>query len=146
VTSQPEAGPTNPTDRPQEQREIVEVETKTVQADRVVMTRSAAREVSAREARLDSSATVLVEATEATVVNSACVQVLAESASVSSSPALMIAAERAVIRESPVFLFLGSVEGGEVRPTLDWRGAVGLGAAFGAALALVGALLRRRAS
>lgn len=127
-------------------RDFTDGETRLVQADRVAMSRSAAREVSAREARLDSSAVVVVEADSATITNSACVQILAEEATVNSTPTFMLAAERASLRDSPVFLFLGRSDGGEIRPVLDWRGAVGLGAAFGAALALLGALLRRRSS
>lgn len=114
-----------------------------VQADSLVMNQSAAKEVSAREARLEESAAVVVEATAATVSNSACLQVLAEEATVVNSPVVMVAAERASFRDSPVVVFLGSIDGEPVTPLLDWRSAVGLGAAFGVGLAVAGALLGR---
>jgi precorrin isomerase len=115
----------------------------TVEADSVVMTQSAAREVRAREARLDESAVVVVEATTASLANSACVQVLAESATVVSTPVFFVGAERATLSNSPVFLFLGRTDGAPVQATLDWRSALGLGAAGGVALALASALLGR---
>ena len=45
--------------------------------------------------------------------------------------------------DSPIFLYIGAVDGDPITPTLDWRGAVGLGAAFGVGLAVAGALLGR---
>jgi hypothetical protein len=56
----------------------------------------------------------------------------------------MVAAERASFSGSPILLFLGRTDGEGVRPALDWRGAVGFGAALGLVLALMGAVLRRR--
>lgn len=141
--STPVPPPAEPT-TPVEVREFADGQTDVVQADRLLMSRSAAREVSAREARLESSAVVVVEATDATVNNSACLQVLGEEITVNNTPSLMLAAERATLHNSPVFLFLGRAEGEDLRPLLDWRAAVGLGAAFGAALAVVGAFLRGR--
>jgi hypothetical protein len=124
-------------------REINQGGADRIEADSIVMNQSAAKEVSAREARLEESAVVVVEATEATISNSACVQVLAEEVNVVNSPALMVAAERATFRDSPIFLYIGAVGGDPVTPKLDWRGAVGLGAAFGVGLAVAGALLGR---
>lgn len=123
-------------------REITDAETPIVEADSVVMTRSAARQVTTRDARLADSAVVVVEARDVSVQNSACVQVLAESVAVVNTPTFLVGAERASFTDSPIFLFLGRADD-EVQATLDWRGAVGLGAAFGIGLAVAGALLGR---
>jgi hypothetical protein len=126
-----------------EPRELTDTETGEVEAASVVLNRSAARQVTATDASLSDSAAVFVEARgSVSMQNSASVQVLTESAALVNSPVFFVGAERARLTDSPVFLFLGRAED-DVQATLDWRGAIALGAAFGIGLAVAGAVLAR---
>lgn len=125
-------------------RQVEQAEAAVIQADQIVMTRSAAREVNCREARLDRSAVFVVDSSTATISNSSCVQVLGEDVTVVNTPSLMVAAERARIQGSPIFFFLGSIEGDGVKPVLDWRSGLAVGAGLGLALAVAGRFLRGR--
>ena len=114
-----------------------------VSAERVVMTNSGARTVEARSAQVDRSGILAVRSDKAVFSNSTAVAIATEEARIVRSRVLMLKADRATIEAgAQVAIYAGPADE-NIRPLADVRGAVAFGAGLGAALLLLGSLLRR---
>jgi lipopolysaccharide export system protein LptA len=114
-----------------------------VSADRVVMTNSGARTIDAKSAQIDRSGVLAVQSDKAVFYNSTAVAVAAEEVRLVRGMVLAMKADQVTIEgEARVAIYAGPASA-SVKPLVDAGGALAFGAAFGAALALVGAMLRR---
>ena len=112
-------------------------------AERVVMTNSGARTVDACSAQVDRSGILAVRSDKAVFYNSTAVAVATDEARIVRGRVLLLKADHVTVEgDASIAVFAGA--GSEsLRPLLDARGAAAFGAALGAALLLVGPVLRR---
>jgi hypothetical protein len=114
-----------------------------VTAERVVMTNSGARTVEARSAQVDRSGILAVRSDKAVFSNSTALAVATKEARIVRSRVFALKTDRATIESGvKVAIYAGPADD-HVRPLADIRGAAAFGAGLGAALLLLGALLRR---
>ena len=112
-------------------------------AERVVMTNSGARMVDARSAQVDRSGILAVRSDKAVFYNSTAVAVATDEARIVRGRVLLLKADRATIQgDARIAVFAGLADD-RVRPLVDARGAAAFGAGLGAALLLLGSVLRR---
>jgi hypothetical protein len=114
-----------------------------VTAERVVMTNSGARTVEARSAQVDRSGVLAVRSDKAVFSNSTAIAIATEEARIVRSRVFMLKAGRATIEAGANIAIYAGPAGENVRPLADVRGAAAFGAGLGAALLLLGSLLRR---
>ena len=114
-----------------------------VTAERVVMTNSGARTVEARSAQVDRSGILAVRSDKAVFSSSTAIAIATEEARIVRSRVFMLKADRATIEAGAKIAIYAGPAGGDVRPLADIRGAAAFGAGLGAALLLLGSLLRR---
>ena len=114
-----------------------------VSADRVVMSNSGARTIDAKSAQVDRSGVLAVRSDKAVFYNSTAVAVAAEDVRLVRGMVLALKADQVTLEGEPkVAIYAGPASAG-VRPLVDAGGALAFGAALGAMLAVVGAILRR---
>jgi hypothetical protein len=114
-----------------------------VSAERVVMTNSGARTIDASSAQVDRSGVLAVQSDKAVFYNSTAVAVVAEEVRLVRGMVLALKADQTSVEgEVKVGVYAGPATAG-VRPLVDASGAAAFGVAFGAAVALIGSLLRR---
>lgn len=100
-----------------------------IEAKKVSITQGAAANVRAEEVTINQGGVALARARHLTV---------AENAS-----SLLVVADKATVEEGgSVFLLVAGSAAGDVRPALDWRSALALGAGFGLVVALIRRVLR----
>jgi hypothetical protein len=114
-----------------------------VTAERVIMTNSGARTVDARSAQIDRSGILAVNSEKAVFYNSSAVAVAAEEARIVRGRVFMLKADRVTIEGDAQIAIYAGPTSETVRTLVDARGAAAFGAGLGAALLLIGSLLRR---
>jgi len=114
-----------------------------VTADRVVMTNSGARTIDAKSAQIDRSGILAVQSDRAVLYNSTAVAVAAEEVRLVRGMVLAIKANHVTLEGEPKVAIYAGPASASVKPLVDAGGALAFGAALGATLALIGALLRR---
>jgi hypothetical protein len=114
-----------------------------VTAERVVMTNSGARTIDARSAQVDRSGILAVRSDKAVFYNSTTVAVSTDEARIVRGRVLLLKADHAEIEGDVRIGVYAGTASESVRPLVDVRGAAAFGAGLGAALLLVGSLLRR---
>ena len=114
-----------------------------ITAERVTMDHSGAKSLDARSAQLTNSGVVFLKSERAVIQNGSAVIVSAgEARFVKSSALAVFAGNVSAEGDLKTLLHVGPSEGC-VRPVLDGKGAVGLGAAFGLVVLVLGRLIRR---
>jgi len=113
----------------------------TVNAERVSMERSAARSIDAKSLQLDRSAAARLNSERVVLQGSTASQISTRELRMVRSQAGFVAAQQAHLEESRVFVLAGRADG-EVHTVLTAGSAALLGAAFGASVAIVTALIR----
>jgi hypothetical protein len=114
-----------------------------VSAERVVMTNSGARTVGARSAQVDRSGILAMRSDKAVFSNSTAIAIATEEARIVRSRVFILKADRATIESgAKVAIYAGPVDE-KIQPLADVRAAAAFGAGLGAALLLLGSLLRR---
>lgn len=114
-----------------------------VTAQRVIMTNSGARAVEARSAQLDRSGVVSLRGEHAVLHGGSALAVAGDEVRLVKSRVLVVAARSAVVDEGARILVYAGPPGSAVRPAVDVAGAAAFGAGLGAALLLLGSLVRR---
>jgi hypothetical protein len=114
-----------------------------VTAERVVMTNSGARTVDARSAQIDRSGILAVRSDKSVFYNSTVIAVATDEARIVRGRVLLLKANRAAIEGDARIAVFAGLAGDSVRPLVDARGAAAFGAGLGAALLLLGSVLRR---
>lgn len=100
-----------------------------IEAKKVSITQGGAANVRAEEMSISQGAVALARTRNLTV---------AENAS-----SLLVVADKATVEEgASVFLLVTGSAAGDVRPALDWRSALALGAGFGLVISLIRRVLR----
>lgn len=112
-----------------------------VRAENVVVRQGSAQSIQASNVEITQGAAAQVTAEQVTVRQGALGLTRAESVTVQAeASAFAVYADKATVEPgASVFLLLTRSVRGEVRPVLDWRAALGMGAGF----ALVVSILRR---
>ncbi|HEY7035972.1 MAG TPA: hypothetical protein VH482_31855 [Thermomicrobiales bacterium] len=114
-----------------------------VTAQRVTMERSGAKTLEARSAQLVNSGVAILKSEQAVLQGGSAVLVSAKEARLVKSRAAVVVAERLTGEgELKALLHVGSSDGC-IRPVLDGRSALGLGAAFGLVVLVFGRLVKR---
>ena len=113
-----------------------------VRADHVEIVQGGAQAIHAQTVTIQQGGAGLVRATEVTVSQGGIGVARAERVSLreTSSAFALVSREASVGAGSNILLLVARDVRGDIRPLVDWRAA----AAFGAALALVTTILRRR--
>lgn len=116
-----------------------------VSAERLVMTNSGARSVEARSAQIDRSGVLIVNSEKAVLSNSTAVAVAVEEARIVHGAVLALKSGSVTFEGAPKVGIYAGPANAQVRPLVDAWGAAAFGAAAGATLAVLGAILRRLA-
>jgi hypothetical protein len=112
-----------------------------VNGERLTMERSAARSIDARSVQMDRSAAARLNSERVVLQGSSASQISAHELRMVRSQAGFLSAQRAHLESSRVFVLAGHAEG-DVHTVLTLPSAAVLGAAFGAGIAIVTALIR----
>ena len=148
----------NTTKSAAEANELLRADAGDINATTVSMDRSGAESITAERVTMDHSGAKSLEAKSAQLTNSGAAFLKAERAVIQNGSAFVVSANEArLVKSSAVALFAGNVtaEGdlktllhvgpseGCVKPVFDGKGAIGLGAAFGLVVLVLGRLIRR---
>ena len=113
-----------------------------VTGERVIMTRSGANRLEARSAQLDRSGVVSLRSERAVLQAGSAVSVVAGETRLVKSRVGVLVGNAMVEEGARVLVHVGPSAGG-VQPVVKTAGAVGVGAAFGVVVLVLGSLVRR---
>jgi len=114
----------------------------TITAERLVMTNSGARTVEARSAQIDNSGILAVKSEKAVFQNATVVAVATSEARVVRGNVFLLKADEVTVEGDARIGILAGPGCNGVKPMLDVKGALALGAGIGMALAILNALAR----
>lgn len=114
-----------------------------ITAERVIMTNSGARTVDARSAQVDRSGILGLRSEKAVLSNSTAVGVATGEARIVRGSTFLLKAEAATIEGNARIAIYAGPPSDAIHPLVDARGAAVFGAAAGAVLVVLGAIMRR---
>ena len=114
-----------------------------ITVQRIVMTNSGARTIDARSAQIDRSGILGVKSDKAVFYNSTVLAAAAGEARIVRGAVLLLKAESVTVEGDARIGILAGPGCDAVRPLVDGRGAAAFGAAAGAVIVVLGAILRR---
>ena len=112
-----------------------------INAERVKLEQSGARAIDARSIRMDKSGALTMKGERVVLENGTAGQISAGSVRMVRSQAILIRAEKAQMEGSRALILISKAEG-DVQATFTPPTAVAFGAALGALLAVIGAVLK----